>query len=167
MIISVLKDVITLYCWEMIINLYPVHWLILYLLRSVYCFFPFDFLSKTWLLMFEKKLLFLSFWNNYFLISSSSIDSLLAYICILFRTFWIIVAGMCVAFFMRNSLFYVHKMIVILHHIHWLIDYYFHRCVCHLFYLNNCSWYVYDYFYKKWSFFVFLYIACMFLLVEL
>ena len=44
MLFTVLLEVITLYDCEMILIIYSVHWLVLYLLRSICCFFLFELL---------------------------------------------------------------------------------------------------------------------------
>ena len=48
---------------------------------------------------------FVCLWNNYYLVSSSVIDSLLAFLFMLFRFLWIFVARMCVAVFTISDFF--------------------------------------------------------------
>ena len=93
-----------LYVCEMIIFTYHFHWLILYLLRSVYCFFLFNYCSWYVIGCFTKSDLFVCLWNDHHLISSLFLDSLLTWIWIVFRFIWMIVVRMLVICFSRNDL---------------------------------------------------------------
>ena len=97
-------EVISLYDCEMNFIWYPVHWLILYLLRSVCCFFHLNNCSWYAIVFLTSFEFCVWLWNDYYLIPSSLINSLHAFICILFLSIWIIAAGMLVAVFTRSNL---------------------------------------------------------------
>ena len=91
MFLVVLYENITLYVCEKIIILYPVNWLILYLLRPVWCFFPlWIILVSMFVVVFTRNDYFVWLWNAFFLIFSLLIGSLLAQFCMLFHSIWIL-----------------------------------------------------------------------------
>ena len=132
MSLAVLREVITMYVCEMIIVLYSVYWLILCLLWSVWCFFHLNY--RHWYVIgcSTRSDYFGWLWNDYYLISSSLIGSLLPKICMLFLFIWIIVACMLLAIWQKVLTLYDCKIIIILYPIHWLIVYLL-RSVCCLF----------------------------------
>ena len=103
--------------------LYPVHWLILYLLRFVYCFFSFELLQLVCLWLFDKKWLLCMILHDSYLISRSFIDSLPALICMFYSFKWIIVAGMILAVWQIVMDLYYWEIIIILYPVHWLVLY--------------------------------------------
>ena len=80
-------------------------------------------------------------WNNLYLIFSSLVQSLLAWICMLFLFIWTIVAGMLVAVLQAVISLYDSWMIIILYLVHWLIFTSFDLYMVS-FHLNSCSQYV-------------------------
>ena len=60
---------------------YPVHWLILYLLRSVWYFFHINYCSKYVICCFTRSHFFLWLQNDYYIITSSLINSILTSNC--------------------------------------------------------------------------------------
>ena len=104
-------------------NFFPVHWLILFLPKSVYCFFCFEFLKLVCFWLFFKGSDFYEWlWNNFYVISSSLIDSLFALICMLFLLIWIIIASrMLLAVWKEVITFYDCKMMITMYPVHWLI----------------------------------------------
>ena len=86
MILAVCQEAITLYGFEMIIIIYPVHWLNMFLLRYVWCFFPLNYLAGmimavwqevTILYGYEIIIIFYSVhWLNLFLLRYVDISPL-------------------------------------------------------------------------------------------
>ena len=77
MISTVLQEVITLYSCDMIITLYPVHWLIPYLCRFFYvhcCHL--NYYSMFIIGCFTKSDYYVNLWHNYHHVSISLIDTL-------------------------------------------------------------------------------------------
>ena len=133
----VLQEVITLYDCEIIFILYSIHWLIFYLLRSLFIFFFLHFciIVRSWYVIgcFTRSDPFVWLWNDYYFISSSLIDCLLALICMLFLIICIIVASMFLA---------VLQEVISLHILFCLLILDLLRYMLLLIYMNHHSWYV-------------------------
>ena len=55
MVLAVLQELVSFYVCEMIIILHPVHWLILYLLSSVFCFSILIIAAGTFVAVFTRN----------------------------------------------------------------------------------------------------------------
>ena len=106
MLLAVLQELIAMYVWKMNIILYTVHWIILVLLKSFILFcFDLYYCSGYIIGCFIRSIIFVWLLNSCYLKYSSLIDFLLAFICMLFWSIRIIVAGMFVAVFTRSDFF--------------------------------------------------------------
>ena len=122
MFLAVFQEGITLFDCKMSIISYPVHWLILYLLRTVCCFFFFWIIvACMFVAVYTRSVCFVCLWNDYYRKSRSLIDSLLVLICMLFLLIWIIIAGVLVAVLPEANCLYDCRMIIFLYLDHWLI----------------------------------------------
>ena len=77
MLSNVLQELITFYDCKINIILHLLYCLILYLLRSVCCFFHLNYLSPYVFGYFTRNDFVVWLWNNFYLISNSLLDSLL------------------------------------------------------------------------------------------
>ena len=77
MSLAVWQEVITLYDCEIIIILYPVHWLILSMFDLYVVYFHLNYCSQYVICCFIKYDFFVWLWNDYHRLSSSLIHSLL------------------------------------------------------------------------------------------
>ena len=111
-ILAVVQEVISMYGCEMIIPFYLIYWLDLYLHRSV-CLFVWNYYSEYVCGCVIRSGFFVWLWNDYYLISSSLIDSLLAWICMSFLFIWIIVACIFVTVFTRSDFLNVCEIFIL------------------------------------------------------
>ena len=112
-LLAVLQEVLSLYGCDICIILFPDHWLIYYLLRSVCCFSLFELMYKTRFLCMIVK--------YFYFISVPLVDSILAKIFKFFLSNWIIVASMLYA--VLQEVFYLYNCEIIIILYHWVIFY--------------------------------------------